>query len=612
MAGRSAIAIITGSFVGLSATVASAASTTPVSLALTSGTFAPQGNTPKALPSMVTPALAGEETTVTGNIKTAALIVPPQPETNTGTTETIKIYEATPNSARATINTQGELTVSDTLLIQIDITEPLAEQCVTLSPVNVLLQSVSPYNPSTEEAALSDTSFTIPTLGNLTPTSCKLAANTVNARFAGSVGNVLTMNLHGALVVPPPATATTTTLSATPPGPVLVGSTTVTLSAKITGAGATNPTTGPSGTMKFFNGATLLATKPVSGTTTTFNAPASAFPSGTNRLTAVYSGGNGFKASTSAALTFVVTPTPSVALTNLPSSVTGGTATLHTFTVTVTNPADSSNFTHLFLQMHLTGIRNLSSHTVTLQYKDSSGTWCTLVTFRGLQGMTGYIVGLGSTCTPTFPASFSLATSHSLLIHLRVAFPTAGFYGVQNVGATLSTGTCTTLTTTTTILVRCTAVAPLEGTVAPSGSGTITVVPSSPIPSKVTDLASRKATSTVRQTFNMALQSAVGPVTAGSGLPVPTGTVTYKVNGITVATSLFTGNATGNARTTEVLHNVATLSVGEHTLTSTYSGDSFYQSSVLSETFVVDPRQPELHSPVLAAASMVATRFRRM
>ena len=72
MAGLSAIAIITGSFVGLSATVASAA-TTSFTMALTSGTFAPQGNTPKALPAATTPALTGNENTRTGKYQYSCL-----------------------------------------------------------------------------------------------------------------------------------------------------------------------------------------------------------------------------------------------------------------------------------------------------------------------------------------------------------------------------------------------------------------------------------------------------------------------------------------------------------------------------------------------------------
>ena len=473
-------------------------------------------------------------------------------------------------------------------MFELDITKPLSEQCVTVSPVHLLLQSTSPYNSSTQDVALSDTTFTIPAFGDLTPTSCKLAAGTVTARFSGSVGNVLTLDLHGALTVPPPATTTTTTLSATPPGPVLAGTTTVTVSATITGTGATSPTTGPTGTMRFLNGTTLLATQPVTSATTIYKVPASALLGGSNELTAVYSGGNGFKGSTSSTLTYVVTPTPSVVLSGVPSSVTGGTATLHTFTVTLTNPSSGEAWTHLFLQLSLSGIRNLTSNTVTLQYEDSASTWCSLVGYRGDGGIVGNIVGVGSTCTPTYPASFPLATSHSLTIHFRIAYPTAGYYGVQQVTAVLNTGTCTSLTTTTTIITRCTAVSPLEGTIAPKATAAITVVPASPLASTIAYDAARPATATVHKTFDVNIQSTVGPMTLGEpGYPVPTGTVNYKIDGITVATEGFVGTASGRARTGRTLYSTATLSVGKHTLVSTYSGDHFYAPSTLTGTFTV-------------------------
>ena len=144
--------------------------------------------------------------------------------------------------------------------------------------------------------------------------------------------------------------------------------------------------------------------------------------------------------------------------------------------MTVTNPASSETWPELFLDVFLTGIRNLTAHTVTLQYKDASGTWCSLVTFEGRGEMSGTFLGLRSTCTtPSFPASFAMTKGSSSVIPFRIAFPTSGYYGIQNLKATLNTGTCTTLTTTTLILVRCTATAPLTGNVSPSGTASITL-----------------------------------------------------------------------------------------------------------------------------------------
>ena len=71
-----------------------------------------------------------------------------------------------------------------------------------------------------------------------------------------------------------------------------------------------------------------------------------------------------------------------------------------------------------------------------------------------------------------------MAKPSSLTVHFRIAFPTTGYYGAEHVTGTLTTGTCNTDTTTTVLLVICTPVAPLQGTVAPTGSGTIYSPPS--------------------------------------------------------------------------------------------------------------------------------------
>jgi hypothetical protein len=96
---RSCIGIVTvcllsSSLVGMFEGAAGAA-TTSVSMDLASGTFAPQGNTPKTLPPATSAALIGSEKTRTGAIKTATVTIPEQAENNTGTKETVKNFEST-------------------------------------------------------------------------------------------------------------------------------------------------------------------------------------------------------------------------------------------------------------------------------------------------------------------------------------------------------------------------------------------------------------------------------------------------------------------------------------------------------------------------------------
>ena len=114
------------------------------------------------------------------------------------------------------------------MTVQVKITSPISETC-NATPVHLVLQSTSAYNTTTKDVDLSDTTYSIP---NFTST-CWLARSSLDTRFSGSSGNVLTLDLHGTLPEPPPpATSTTTTLSASPASPQLQG-TTVTLTGTV-------------------------------------------------------------------------------------------------------------------------------------------------------------------------------------------------------------------------------------------------------------------------------------------------------------------------------------------------------------------------------------------
>jgi hypothetical protein len=102
--GMVTVCLLSGGMVGMFEGAAGAA-TTSVSMDLVSGAFAPQGNPPKTLPPATTPALIGSEKTRTGAIKTGTLTIPTQPENNTGTKETVKIYES--NSGVISASTQS-------------------------------------------------------------------------------------------------------------------------------------------------------------------------------------------------------------------------------------------------------------------------------------------------------------------------------------------------------------------------------------------------------------------------------------------------------------------------------------------------------------------------
>src|SRR6185437_5377822 len=359
LAGAAAAGLMAGGLVGGFATVASATST-GFTLTMSSGTFGAHGNTPTALP---TPAsLAGTVNSTTGAITAGTLTIPSWNETNTGSSESLHIFDVHAGTATGTIDYHGNVTINDTATIQIHITSPINETC-TSTPVHLILQSTSPYNPTTGNVNLSDTTFSIP---NFSSSTCTFAAGTLNSRFAGSTGNVLTLNLHGTLPEPPPPTvSSSTTLSVTPASPQLQG-TSVTMSAavkKSTGAPATTAT----GTMDFYSGTTLIAAQAVTGGTAGF--ATSGLAPGTDRLKAVYSGNATYAGSTSATTTYVIKPVPSVTLTPHSLKATRGGSPV-TFAVTVANPSTGQAWPSLRMKLGLNGIQAVTGSQVSLAYKN--------------------------------------------------------------------------------------------------------------------------------------------------------------------------------------------------------------------------------------------------
>jgi hypothetical protein len=513
---------------------------------------------------------------------------------NTHTTETIVVSQPTAGSASGSVNATGAVTLTATVQILVTVRSPAIQVCKTKP--TVVLQSTSPYTPTSRSVALADTTFTVPNFTTSgTGSDCGLAATQLNQRFAGPSGNDFSLGLTGALPLPPKPTISTTTTVTSPAGPSVAGQS---VTVKATVNSGTPGTLGATGaTVTFFDGTTQIgAPQPV--VTASASVTTTTLPVGTNQVTAVYSGNGVYIASTSSAVTFTVQPVPTVSL-SFPATATGNSTTLVTGSMTITNPGASRTWPQLALELKLSGLRNTSHRRVKVQYEDGSGTWCTLPGYTGNSNtIRGFFAGLGSSCTATYPTSFSMTAGQPITVPLRLGYPktpsnpTLGAYGVQTITATLSTGTLVkivTPTTPTTFTIGVTAVAPLSGTLAPVGTAKVNVNPVPKLAATITDQATtRPATSTVRQTFSVPLASGLAPTTgSNSSLPAPSGTVTYAVDGTAVATSTLPVVAGGSTTTPLVLFNTAALSLGVHQLVATYNGDHVYNPVSLTETFTV-------------------------
>ncbi len=160
---------------------------------------------------------------------------------------------------------------------------------------------------------------TVNALGVATFTTSSLTAGTSgftasfsgNAGFAGSVSAVQSVTVNAATI------ATTTTLTSSP-NPATAGQP-VTFTVTVAPA----PTGMPLGTVNFLNGATLLGMATLNGAGVAIFTT-STLPSGTDVITAVFSGNAGSAGSTSAPVSLVINPTYAITGPTMPVTLAAG------------------------------------------------------------------------------------------------------------------------------------------------------------------------------------------------------------------------------------------------------------------------------------------------
>jgi len=585
-AGLVAVGLVAGSFVGLSATAASAA-TSAFTMTMNAGEFGVHSNPPATLPPPGS--LAGSEDHTTGAISGATISLSSYHTTNTGSTETIFIRQVTAGAATGQLSYTGALRVTDTLSALITIHAPVTAHC-TSEPIHVNL--TGHYDSTTHTATISETNFTIPPF-----TTCGIAKTALDSRFAGSSGNVMSLTLQGTLVLPPPPAApTTTTLSVAPPSPVLAG-TSVTLTATVASGG--QPATQATGTVKFMAGSTQIgATQTlVAGTA---SVTSSSLPTVTGQqLTAVYSGDAKYAASTSTSKPYVVQPKPTVGLSTTALSATRGSATPMPFSVVITNPTTGEGFGSVWLRLRMNGTSGLQSSQVTLSYENSAQTWCPIA-LSGKKLITGTFKGTGGACNSA--PSFALpADGQPMVIPFEVSYAAAANLGTQTFVVSLQTVSGSTVVapftaaTTTTV--------PLNG---PYAKGTLTVVPAA----KLTVTVFATPPSAIPEGYVVPVFPFILPpattTTHTIYYPAATGTATFLIDGHVTPTSPV--NVTTIAFT-EAEPSTATLALGSHTLEVKYNGSSIYNAAHYTTTFTVTTPAPgtafvcnsSIHSGIVAS-----------
>ncbi len=434
--------------------------TEPFSLNMTSGSWTVlSSSAPEPFPPQTTTTLTGQVDPLTGVISGATLSLPEQPNTCSaaaGGCTTYIMTEADPGTATGQINSNGGITLNDSLSYTLDITSPpiaAGESCLS-TPINMVFQSTAPYNSSTGDVTIAASNYTIPDFTDVPgappapggyPGSCGIAEGSLNNgnypfQVAGSTNNNTTLNLQGTglPIPPPPGKATTNVLSASPASPQLT-TTSVTLTDMISSGGATATTA--TGNINFIANGNVLATVPVSNGAATYTT--TTLPSQTNQLTAIYSGDFHYSGSTSAVVPYTIQPLPSVTL-NLPTAVELSSPTPTPMSVTIANPSTSQTWSSNYLQIQIQNPNGFETGDATVAYQDSAGDWCQMPTiFNGWLFV--YFSGFATSCgTP--PSSFSLAPGASITLNLQVSLtydPNQYGPGEADVIATLYNGSCT-------------------------------------------------------------------------------------------------------------------------------------------------------------------------
>jgi autotransporter-associated beta strand protein len=407
-----------------------------------------------------------------------------------------------------------------------------------------------------------------------------LGTNSITAQYAGDTN--FTASTAPASTVIVSQASTTTSLTAVP-NPATVG-TAVTLTATVA---AVSPGTGtPTGSVEFLSGTTDLGTGTLDSTGVATLSTTS-LTQGSNSLTAMYLGDTNFTQSTSPAVTETVNLQSTTSLSVSPTTFSSGQTI--TLTATVTAPSGSSltpTGTVTFLNGSTTlGSAALASNGVAVLSISSLAATSTLTA-----QYTGDTNFAGST-SPGVTVSLVQASNTTLTIAPNPSVVgqsvtlAAGVSG--NAGGATPTGTIMFMNGSIPVgevALDSTGSGILTVTNLPAGSDSITaeysgddtygtstspaVVQTVNPASTTTTLSATPLAATAGQTVTLSVN--VAP--AGTGAPIPTGTVTFTSGTTTLGSAgLDTG---GNA-----VFTTTTLPVGASTITAQYSGDSNYTAS---------------------------------
>jgi hypothetical protein len=391
----------------------------------------------------------------------------------------------------------------------------------------------------------------------------------------------------------------------------------------------------PSGTVTFYSGGTSgtnLGTVQFSSgsyntnsdapqsiaTLTTTGLPYTTTGTSSDSITAVYSGDTNYTTSTSSAGTVTVAKSTKVATTSAVTAtntpLTYGTSTTLTDTITFTGSTKPTGSVQFYVDGTATGatvtIANATSTTETASLTIAAltggshqitATYAGDTTFTGSTGSLTLSVATNAADTLSLTASPSgtVAQGTSINFTATLSFTTGLANPTGNIVFTVDGSTATTVAALPFnggglgAIFNTSALAPGTHTIAASYAGDANYASATATSVSVTIVTAPQLTLTTMQNTPVVLgapvtiNAAVTPTTSG---PVPTGTISYSVDG---GASTMVNLTNGNASFT-----LSGLSMLKHVVTVVYNGDTTYISVTQTITLNGDVAQAILFAPL--------------
>lgn len=443
----------------------------------------------------------------------------------------------------------------------------------------------------------------------LTITAPSSGAHTALATYGGDT--YFATATSNAVTITTAKTSTTMVVSPSTTAPTVGDS--LLSTATITPSTSTTLTTLPTGTVTFtFDGTTKTTGTVISASPATASGTFVIPSAGTHSLQATYGGDTNYATSTATAVTLTVAKAaPTVVVS--PATLTPAASSSLVLTATITAPNTSvtaaSGTVSFLLDGSQIGTGTVVSgspstatltittpavgvHTVQAIYNgDTNYTSITTstVSFTASKTTTSLAVTPAST-TPVGGSSMQVtAVLTATLAGTTIPTGTVAFtMDGANVGsASVAGGTTASLAIT--VPAAGTGMHTLQATY--SGDSNYLTSTSSAVTFTVakttTTTVVTPATTTPALGASLSVSATITPATVGSTLP--SGTVTFSLDGVATGTVAITSGSPSTAGTTL---SASVLTPGTHTLTATYSGDTYYATSTATSVTITVPKSP--------------------